>query len=157
MWNTRQANCIDACVFFASILRKIGIRTVIFVEPCHAYLGYYSDKNRRHLVTLETTITSWVNLPELQRALSDSGDSKQSADIDKVSRFLSPDELQRWNNGQMTLDQLQTAVARSLFEKAKAYNTESYETNRQNFSDSSVIAYQQLDIEQLRKTVQPIR
>ena len=157
VWNTRQANCIDACVFFASILRKIGIRTVIFVEPCHAYLGYYSDKNRRHLVTLETTITSWVNLPELQRALSDSGDSKQSADIDKVSRFLSPDELQRWNNGQMTLDQLQTAVARSLFEKAKAYNTESYETNRQNFSDSSVIAYQQLDIEQLRKTVQPIR
>ncbi len=156
VWNSRQANCIDACVFLASILRKIGIRTVIFVEPCHAYLGYYSDKKHQQLVTIETTITSWVNLPQLQRSFNANGNLSQEQ-LDKISKYLSQSELQRWNNGQLSFDQLQTAIARSLFEKAKAYNTETYQANLANFADSTKIGYQQLDIEQLRKTVQPIR
>ncbi|MDY5969450.1 MAG: hypothetical protein SPJ13_05510, partial [Bacteroidales bacterium] len=65
----RQANCIDACVFFASILRKIGLHPVILLEPCHAYLGYYTDKNKKHLALLETTITAWVNFPALDASV----------------------------------------------------------------------------------------
>ena len=156
VWNTRQANCIDACVFLASILRKIGIRTIIFVEPCHAYLGYYSDKQRRRLVTLETTITSWVNLPELQSSIDAEGRLPQEK-FEKVSKYLSQNDIQRWNDGRMSFDDLQTAIASSLFEKAKVYNTETFTANRDNFTDTTKIGYQQLDIEQLRKTVQPIR
>lgn len=156
VWDTRQANCIDACVFLASILRKIGIRTVIFVEPCHAYLGYYNDKNRRQLVTLETTITSWVNLPELQNIFNTTG-SLPNDKFAKVSKYLSQKDIERWNNGQTSFDELQTIIAKSLFEKAKAYNNETFLANRNNYTDSTKIGYQQLDIEQLRKKVQPIR
>ena len=89
VWNTRQANCIDACVFFASILRKIGLKPVIFVEPCHAYLGYYTDKNRRNIALLETTITSWVNFPDLLRNLDPEGYLPEEQ-LRKISKYLSP-------------------------------------------------------------------
>ena len=156
VWNTRQANCIDACVFLASILRKTGLKPVIFVEPCHAYLGYYTDKGRRHLRLLETTITSWVNFPELQRSLD--GDGRLPDDkFEKISKYLSERDVERWNDGRMTFQQLKVAVARSLFEKASEYDRETYEANRKHFADTAYIAYQQLDIEQLRKIVQPIQ
>ena len=156
VWNTRQANCIDACVFFASILRKIGIRTVIFVEPCHAYLGYYTDRNRRHLELIETTITSWVNIPELQRSLDADGRLPQEQ-FDKISKYLSQKDIQLWNEGRLSFDQLTQALAKSLLDKAKVYNDDTYKANRTNFADTANIAYQQLDIEQLRTKVQPIR
>jgi hypothetical protein len=156
VWNTRQANCIDACVFLASILRKIGIRTVIFVEPCHAYLGYYTDKKRRNLELIETTITSWVNIPELQRSLDADGRLPQEQ-FDKISKYLSQKDIQLWNEGHLTFDQLTQALAKSLLEKAKVYNDDTYKVNRTNFADTANIAYQQLDIEQLRTKVQPIR
>ena len=79
VWNTRQANCIDACVYLASILRKIGLRPVIFVEPCHAYLGYYTDKKQKNIALLETTVTSWVNYPDLLRNLDPDGHLPKSS------------------------------------------------------------------------------
>lgn len=60
VYSLHQANCVDACVFFASVMRKIGLKPVIFIAPCHAYLGYYTDKNRKRLNLLETTITAWT-------------------------------------------------------------------------------------------------
>lgn len=156
VWNTRQANCIDACVFLASILRKIGIRTVIFVEPCHAYLGYYTDKGRRHLELIETTITSWVNIPELQRNLDADGRLPEEQ-LGKISKFLSQKDIQLWNEHRITFDQLTQALAKSLLDKAKVYNDDTYQANRTNFADTTNITYQQLDIEQLRSKIQPIR
>ena len=47
-------------------------------------------------------------------------------------------------------------VARSLFDKAQEYDRETYEQNRQNFADTTVIPYQSLDIEKLRNLIQPI-
>ena len=155
IYRSRQANCIDACVFFASILRKIGLKPVIFVEPCHAYLGYYTDKNRRDVALLETTITSWANLPELERSLNDDGTLPQEQ-LDKVSKYLSERQLREWHEGRLGLEGLKDAIARSLFSKAMEYDRETYNTNRQHFADSTAIGFQQLDIEQLRQRVQPI-
>ena len=56
----------------------------------------------------------------------------------------------------MTFDQLKFAVARSLFQKATEYDRDTYNANREHFADSNSITYQQLDIELLRKQVQPI-
>ena len=156
VWNTRQANCIDACVFLASILRKTGLKPVIFVEPCHAYLGYYTDRNRRHLNLLETTITSWVNFPDLERSLLDDG-TLPPEKFNKISKYLSAKDIERYNNHQLSFEQLKLAVAKSLFDKASEYNRENYEANRQHFADTTSISYQQLDIEQLRKIVKPIQ
>ncbi len=155
VYNSRQANCVDACVFFASILRKIGLKPIIFVEPCHAYLGYYTDKNRRNIALLETTITSWVNFPELQRSLDADG-LLPDAKFDKISKYLSDKEIEEYKAGRMTFDQLKIDVARSLFDKASVYDQDTYNANRQHFADTSSITYQQLDIELLRSQVQPI-
>ncbi|MBR1799751.1 MAG: hypothetical protein IJ761_07675 [Bacteroidales bacterium] len=155
VYNTRQANCIDACVFFASILRKIGIKPVIFVEPCHAYLGYYSDKKRRHLHLLETTITSWVNFPELDKAVDSEG-MLDSVRYQKVEKYLSAKDIKRYADGKLPYDELKRVVAQSLFDKAADYDRETYNANRKLFTDTSAMTYQQLDIEQLRRNVQPI-
>ena len=155
VYNTRQANCIDACVFLASILRKIGLKPIIFVEPCHAYLGYYTDKKKKNIATLETTITSWVNFPELRRSLDANGRLPQEQ-LNKISKYLSDKQLDDYTQGRLSFDDLLIAVARSLFDKASLYNQETFQANRQHFDDPSAITYQQLDIETLRQYVQPI-
>ena len=48
------------------------------------------------------------------------------------------------------------SVAHSLFLKATDYDLDNYKNNRKYFSDPTNPTYQQLDIELLRKTVQPI-
>ena len=152
---TRQANCVDACVFFASILRKLGLKPVIFVEPCHAYLGYYTDRNRTQIALLETTLTSWVNFPDLERSL-DSVGRLPDAKFAKVSKYLSEQQVADYHAGRLDFEQLKRAVARSLFDKASEYDRETYDANRGHFADTASITYQQLDIELLRKQVQPI-
>ena len=155
VYNTRQANCVDACVFFASILRKIGLRPIIFVEPCHAYLGYYTDKGGRNIALLETTITSWVNFPDLDRATDADGqlDEKQFA---KVAKYLTEGQVEQYRSGRLPAAELKRIVARSLFEKATLYDQETYQANLSHFAYTNTISYQQLDIEQLRKVVRPI-
>lgn len=155
VYNTRQANCIDACVFFASILRKIGLKPVIFVEPCHAYLGYYTDRNKKNIELLETTITAWANFPDLERHIDSNGMLPENQ-YTKVSKYLTPEQDSLYRNGEMDFNTLKINVAKSLFEKASQYNTEKYNNNKKLFSDPEQITYQQLDIENLRKLVQPI-
>ncbi len=155
VWQSRQANCVDACVFLASIMRKMGLKPIIFVEPCHAYLGYYLDRNRKKVALLETTITSWVNFPELERSLDSVGQLPEDK-FERVSKYLTEKDIEQYKSGNMTFDELKLNVARSLFEKASEYDRETYENNREHFADSSAITYQQLDIEQLRQLVQPI-
>jgi hypothetical protein len=165
VYNSRQANCIDACVFFASIMRKIGLKPVIFVEPCHAYLGYYTDKNRKQLKLLETTITSWVDFPALTRnyneTMAANPDATGRARISeamnaKYYRYLTEDQQHRWENNTLTFDQFKRAVAHYLFQKATEYDQATYTTNKANFANPDIMQYQTLDIEVLRKVVHPI-
>ena len=155
VYNSRQANCIDACVFFASILRKIGLRPVIFVEPCHAYLGYNSDRKHSRVALLETTITSWVNFPLMERSIDADGRLPQQQ-LDRVAKYLTPQQLKDYQSGKLTFEQLKKAVSRTLFDRASKYNQESYDNNRKLFADTTAITYQQLDIDKLRPLVQPI-
>ncbi|MBR3412001.1 MAG: hypothetical protein IKG81_04855 [Bacteroidales bacterium] len=165
VYNSRQANCVDACVFFASIIRKIGLKPVIFVEPCHAYLGYYTDKGRRNLRLLETTITAWVDFPALTRdynAIKEANPNAQGTDRispamnTKYLKYLTPDEKKQWEEDKMDFETFKRAVAHSLFLKASEYDKDNYQNNKKLFANSDNMQYQQLDIEQLRKIVQPI-
>jgi len=165
VYNSRQANCIDACVFFASIMRKIGLKPVIFVEPCHAYLGYYTDKNRKNLKLLETTITSWVDFPALTKNYNETMEANPDAKgreriseamNEKYYRYLTEAQKKHWENNTMTIDQLKRAVAHFLFQKATEHDIETYTKNKAYFANPDNMQYQQLDIENLRKVVQPI-
>jgi hypothetical protein len=55
---TNQANCVDGTVVFASILRKIGIHSVLALTSDHCYLGYYTDVDRKKITFIETTMLS---------------------------------------------------------------------------------------------------
>lgn len=157
--NSRQANCVDACVFFASIMRKIGLKPVIFIDPCHAYIGYYTDKNRKRLNLLETTITAWVNFPALDRAYrpdAEGADRLPMEQYNRVSKYLNTVQRRQWEAGTLSLEGLKQAVAHSLFIKASNQNIETHAQNRAHYADPDNIQYQQLDIEQLRKFVSPV-
>jgi hypothetical protein len=51
-----QANCADGTAFFCSVLKKIGIHSLMVFIPGHVYLGYYLDEAKTDLILLETTM-----------------------------------------------------------------------------------------------------
>jgi hypothetical protein len=156
VYRNRQANCIDACVFFSSIMRKVGLQPIIFVEPCHAYLGYYTDKTRKTIALLETTITGWVNLPELDNHFDAETGKLEERFYNKISKFLSDKQKASYEAGIMTLDELKKAVSNNLFDRARDYQTENYKNNKSLFADSTQQMYQMLVIDDLRKQIAPI-
>jgi hypothetical protein len=50
------ANCVDASVLFASILRRIGLRPVLLFRPGHCFAGFYDAPEGGHLIAFETTL-----------------------------------------------------------------------------------------------------
>lgn len=153
----RQANCIDACVFFASILRKIGLQPVILLEPCHAYLGYYTDKNKKSLALLETTCTAWVNFPALDASVDTATGLASDEQLERLAKYVGYRRIQQYKEGALTLEALKKEVSNVIFKRASEYDMEQYNANRKLFADTSQTAYVMLDIEQLRKVVQPIK
>jgi hypothetical protein len=51
----RGANCVDASVLFASVLRRIGLRPVLLFRPGHCFTGYYDAPEGGHIVAFETS------------------------------------------------------------------------------------------------------
>ena len=50
------ANCVDASVLFASILRRIGLRPVLLFRPGHCFTGFYDAPEGGRIVAFETTL-----------------------------------------------------------------------------------------------------
>lgn len=156
VYRNRQANCIDACVFFSSIMRKIGIQPIIFVEPCHAYLGYYTDKNKKKIALLETTITGWVNLPELDNHFDAENNSLEELYYNRISKYLSDKQQAKYKNGEMTLEDIKKAVSDNLFDRASEHQKENYQNNKNLYTDTTQRLYQMLVVDELRKLISPI-
>ena len=51
-----HANCVDASVMFASILRRMGLDSFLVLEPGHMFLGIYLDREGKQTAYLETTM-----------------------------------------------------------------------------------------------------
>lgn len=60
----QQANCVDGTVFFASLLRAVGIHPVLVLVPGHMYLGYYTSPERTEINVLETTMIGSVDVTD---------------------------------------------------------------------------------------------
>lgn len=69
--NNTQANCVDGSVLFASVYRKIGLKTTLFIVPGHCYMGVAMDKDGKSFIAIETTRIGEVDLrePSLLRGL----------------------------------------------------------------------------------------
>lgn len=156
VYNNRQANCIDACVFFSSIMRKVGMYPIIIVEPCHAYLGYYTDKNKKKMALLETTITGWVNLPELDNHYNETTGLLEDIYYQKIVKYLNDKDKKKYEEGGMSLMDIKKAVSDNLFNRASDYQKENFSNNKTYYSDTLQPSYRMLDMEEMRKHVSPI-
>ena len=126
------------------------------MEPCHAYLGYYTDKKSDSKIELlETTITGWVNFPELQDNLDENGKLPEDY-FNKISKYLTEKQRKDYLGGKMTFEELKIAVAKSLFTQANEYDLETYTKNKDHFGNQTNLSYQKLDIEKLRQIVAPL-
>ena len=156
VYNNRQANCIDACVFFSSIMRKVGMYPIIIVEPCHAYLGYYTDKSKKKIALLETTITGWVNLPELDNHYNETTGKLEDKYFQKIEKYLTDKDKKKYEAGGMMLMDIKKAVSNNLFDRASEYQKENYNNNKTYYNDTLQPSYRMLDMEEMRKHVSPI-
>ena len=62
--NTRQANCVDGTVVFASFLRAISIHPMLVTIPGHCFLGFYLDEEKTKPLFLETTMLGMTDLSQ---------------------------------------------------------------------------------------------
>jgi hypothetical protein len=67
----KQANCVDGSVLLAAVLRKIGLRTFLVIEPHHMFLAVdLKDDDDDSMVGIETTLMGEDDLGKFD-ALSD--------------------------------------------------------------------------------------
>ncbi len=80
-----QANCVDGTVLFASLLRKIGLKTFLMLTSDHAFLGVDLTEDGKNRVYIETTL---VDDSPLDDALESGQDNikeyKQKKDLSTV-------------------------------------------------------------------------
>ena len=153
VYNNRQANCIDACVFMASILKKIGIYTVIFIEPSHAYIGYYKDKKKKKMALLETTLAGNVNLS----SIDEHGEPAQIIQqLSRYSKYMKNNEMQRYKEGLISLKKVKENISQESFRIATNYNIQRFSKNKKLYDNHNNASYSKLDINELREKVQPI-
>jgi hypothetical protein len=55
VWQGGQANCLDSSVLIASVLERLGVRTLIVLVPGHAFVGY-GGAGHDEVQYLETTL-----------------------------------------------------------------------------------------------------
>ena len=129
VYRNRQANCIDACAFMASILKKIGIKPVIFLEPTHAYLGYYKDKNKKKLALLETTLAGNIDFTGIDAAY----DSVTVVhELSKYSKYMVKNEIYKYQNKIWTHADVKKSISRESFRQATNKDIERYNKNKKN-------------------------
>lgn len=77
-FKSKQLNCVDGTVLFASVLKGVGIDPVLVRVPGHMFLGFYLDKKHTKCSFLETTIIGTVDVNEAERELGEIGAHNKS-------------------------------------------------------------------------------
>ena len=69
--NSGQANCADATVMLASVLKKIGLKVGVILVPKHAYLVVYDKTGERREFAIESTGLANATLEDSIRAATE--------------------------------------------------------------------------------------
>jgi hypothetical protein len=83
-----QANCVDATVMLASVLKKIGLNVGIILVPKHAYLVVYDKTGKKREFAIESTGIPHSTLREAINAATE--DEKES--LRKIEDRLDDEE-----------------------------------------------------------------
>ena len=152
VYNNQQANCVDGSVFLASILKKIGIRPFLVLEPGHMYLGFYGSSDRSLPYLVETTMVGHADLQDIY--IQDN----QGFGIEEnvQAGFLSREYADAFYMGQYTVGEVREEVSYNSFHRAVNANTSKFNANLDRYNDPNDHDYQIMDIDQLRQLIQPI-
>ena len=150
VYNNSQANCVDGSVFLSSILKKIGIYPFLILIPGHMYMGFFGDSNKSSIYLLETTAIGEVNYNEIYE------DATYVYNLGKYRHLISDDIYEKYFDGLCALEDVKINISRNSFGYAVIHNVEKYNGYLSKINDPSNHEYQVLDIEKLRKIVQPI-
>ncbi len=123
-----QANCVDGSVLFASILRKIGLRTFLVSVPGHMFMGFYLKPEGDARVALETT--------QIGAELGDEEETEMEA-LETVKESLDEEtaESDGWKS----------------FASAIATGTNKLEENWEKIEAEDDVQYQLTDVDESRK------
>ena len=125
-----QANCVDGSVLFASILRKLGLRSFLVSVPGHMFMGFYLTADGDKRVALETTMIG----------------SQKEQEAEALKEFKGLEEIRA------TLDKkMAESTAWKTFATAAAVGTLTLEQNQKKFEAGDNPQYQITDIDEARK------
>jgi hypothetical protein len=125
-----QANCVDGSVLFASILRKLGVRSFLVIVPGHMFMGAYLTPDGDERVALETTLIG-------------TREDQEAAAIDVFNGL---------RDVRAKLDRkVAQSVAWKTFATALAVGTQNLEKNKENFEAEDHPQFQIIDINEARK------
>ena len=125
-----QANCVDGSVLFASILRKLGLRSFLAIVPGHMFMGVYLTANGDERVAIETTLIG----------------TREDQESDALKVFEGLGEIRS------SLDKkVAQSVAWKTFATALAVGSQRLEKNKANFEAEDQPQYQIIDINEARQ------
>lgn len=152
VFNNQQANCVDGSVFLSSILKKVGIRPFLVLEPGHMYLGFYASNDETLPYLLETTAVGHVDLQKIY--IQDN----QAFGIEEnvQAGFLSQQFADDFYRGLYTVGEVRKEVSSNSFYSAMNNNVAKYNANLSRYNDPDDHEYQIIDISKLREMIQPI-
>ena len=125
-----QANCVDGSVVFASILRKLGLRTFLVSVPGHMFMGVYLTRDGEQRVALETTMIGSREEQEAAALKAMTGLQEIRAKLDKKTA---------------------QSVAWKTFATALAVGTQNLQKNEAKFEAEDEPQYQITDINEARQ------
>ncbi len=85
--NSGQANCVDATVMLASVLKKIGLKVGVILVPKHAYLVVYDKTGKRREFAIETTGLANATLEDSIRSATE----EHEHNLRKIEELLDDD------------------------------------------------------------------
>ena len=125
-----QANCVDGSVLFASILRKLGLRSFLVTVPGHMFMGVYLTAEGDERVALETTKIGGREHEEKAALKVMDGLTDIRAKLDKKTA-----DSHAWKT----------------FATALALGTQTLEEHKEKFEAEDEPQYQVIDINEARK------
>ena len=109
---TSQANCIDGTVLFASLLRNIGIHSVIVLVPGHAFVGFIPIDG----INLPTSDYVFLETTELGAKVSE---NQIAPDLIKLYKEFLSDEIYSHNRNSILNFIYCYFVGQNTFDQAK--------------------------------------
>lgn len=123
-----QANCVDGSVLFASILRKISIKSFLITVPGHMYVGFYLTPDEKTFVGLETTVIGAANAKDEEKSGDPAVLTTLRGKLDEKAR-----EEKAWKT----------------YARALQVATDDLEKNKANFEGENA-NYQWIDLDEAR-------